>query len=247
MNNIIELYKRGMSTRQIGQKLGKSSYDVWHYLKNNNIKIRSLSEAMKLVYQQGRGHRGIHYLLLDKLPEIKQLYEQGQSVNEIASAYDINTVTLYCFLRQTGFQFRNHSQAAKIAVNRGTFDPGSYMRGKRGSDNPYWKGGKHKTADGYIMVYNPDYPRAYANGYILEHILVWEKTHNRPVPPNWHIHHINGITTDNRPSNLIALSSKKHSQIIPLLKQKIRELEIENNQLHRALENNQMIFTISEN
>jgi len=99
---------------------------------------------------------------------------------------------------------------------------------------------------GYIAVYKPNHPRAKRN-YVLEHILVWETHHQRPLPEGWVIHHINGIKSDNRPSNLKALPSSKHNALISVLKRKIRQLEIENQQLNRALQDGQMIFYISEN
>lgn len=113
--------------------------------------------------------------------------------------------------------------------------------------NPLWKGGRFKTLRGYILVLCPDHPRANSHGYVLEHILVWETVHNKSLPQGWVIHHLNGVTFDNRPKNLIGLPNKKHQLVLSEKAARIRELEAEVKLLERALEDNQLVFRISEN
>lgn len=100
---------------------------------------------------------------------------------------------------------------------------------------------------GYVYVYAPSHHRRNLDGYVCEHILVWEQMHQRHLPKGWIIHHINGIKTDNRPNNLLAMPTKRHSILIPKQQERIRELEAENRQLRRALEDSQMIGYFSEN
>jgi len=120
---------------------------------------------------------------------------------------------------------------------------------RQGENSPHWKGGRVKTGHGYIACKVTTHPRADQRGYVSEHILVWERIHNKSLPENWVIHHLNGIKDDNRPHNLLAMPRGKHSQSfhMEVLKQRIRELESENKLLEKALESSQMIFKISEN
>jgi hypothetical protein len=81
----------------------------------------------------------------------------------------------------------------------------------------------------------PQHPRANKDGYIQEHIVVWEQTHNKPVPQGWHVHHLNGIKNDNRPRNLVALPSTKHYLILQAKARRIQELEALLNNQHQLL------------
>ena len=61
-------------------------------------------------------------------------------------------------------------------------------------------------ADGYIRVTTPF-------GRVRLHRLVYEVATGLPIPPDWHIHHIDGNVTHNCPSNLQTLSCGTHSFI----------------------------------
>lgn len=81
----------------------------------------------------------------------------------------------------------------------------------RGDKNPSWKGGKiiinpEKPGGGYIAVLSPDHPYRNGIGYVLEHRLVMEAHIGRILLPTEVVHHINGITTDNRIENLMLFS-----------------------------------------
>lgn len=88
-----------------------------------------------------------------------------------------------------------------------------------------WKGGTTKCR-GYILVFKPDHPRAVGRGgYVREHFLVWEQGHGKSIPEGWVIHHINGIKSDNRLCNLVAMPNKKHNKLIEIQQKRIQELE----------------------
>lgn len=72
-----------------------------------------------------------------------------------------------------------------------------------GENNPSWKGGTYiEPEKGYRMVRKPDHPRARANGYVLEHILVAETILGRPLKANEEVHHIDRDRANNSPDNL---------------------------------------------
>jgi len=89
--------------------------------------------------------------------------------------------------------------------------------------------GRKTLSSGYIAVYARDNERAFKkDGYICEHRLIWEKA-NGSIPEGWHVHHINGVKTDNRLRNLIALPNgehiRKHGLLQKAMKKRICELE----------------------
>lgn len=104
---------------------------------------------------------------------------------------------------------RSKSEGVKIAYEQGRLKPGGqWTRDK----NPRWKGGRYVRPDGYVALLMPEHPRAY-RGVVLEHIVVWEKVHNQPLPKGWVVHHLNGIRSDNRPENLFGMPRSKHAFI----------------------------------
>lgn len=156
----------------------------------------------------------------------KMYYENRLSAPQIAQRLNFSFHTVYKAMQRWNFKGRNTKQQ-QLA----------------GARNPNWKGGRIETSDGYIYIYDPEHAkwRGQTKPYLLEHILVWEKTHNKKLPGGWLVHHINGIKGDNRPSNLVALPRCEHNKLPEIIQQRVRELEVENYQLKRALENSQNI------
>jgi len=159
---------------------------------------------------------------------IMRLYEQGSGVVAISRYFHCRHITISRRLKAMGIEPRRASM--------------------KGEHNPRWQGGRIEDR-GYILIKARNHPNARKDGYIFEHRLVWEQTHSKRLSRDWAIHHINGIKSDNRPRNLLALPKRKHlSQALLFEAQKtVRELEIENKQLQQALERQQAIFYINEN
>jgi hypothetical protein len=63
--------------------------------------------------------------------------------------------------------------------------------------------------NGYIYLYNPRHPRN-INGGVPEQVIVMEKHIGRHLVPNEIVHHVNGIKTDNKLSNLQLMTDKEH-------------------------------------
>lgn len=82
---------------------------------------------------------------------------------------------------------------------------------KRGERSANWKGGIRKTTRGYRQVHMPGHPRADTNGYVMEHIFVWEEKTGVPVPENCCVHHLNGDKSDNRIENLCLMQRTAHT------------------------------------
>ena len=74
----------------------------------------------------------------------------------------------------------------------------------KGEKNSFWRGGKYKTNDGYMLIYCPEHPNSMGpnKNYVREHRLIMEKHVGRYLESNEQVHHLNGIRDDNRIENL---------------------------------------------
>jgi hypothetical protein len=85
-------------------------------------------------------------------------------------------------------------------------------------NNRNWKGGRHLCKNGYIVLIVSNHPFADKFGRIYEHRFIMEKTLGRYLKPTEHIHHINGIKTDNKPENLqLFKSNSEHKKFHAML------------------------------
>ena len=83
---------------------------------------------------------------------------------------------------------------------------------QKGHPTTNWKGGKTKW-QGYSYIWKPNHHRALKLGYVLQSILVAEKTIGRLLKDDEIVHHINYKKDDNRPLNLQVMTDKKHRQL----------------------------------
>jgi DNA-binding CsgD family transcriptional regulator len=212
-----ELYQ-SHTTAEIAILLGVVDRTVLAKMKELGIARRTPKESAALRKRRGLMRRDAMVLPVSN-EQIAKLYRTNAAA-EIADALGVNIRTVQRRLCIMGISLRDNREAQKLAVAKDH----KHGIGKRGANNPCWKGGRHKDGSGYILVYRPDDPDANASGYILEHRLVWRE-HNGAIPVGGVIHHKNGSKGDNRIENLMMLSHAQHRQIIPDLTKRIAELE----------------------
>lgn len=162
-----------------------------------------------------KNRRTSRNLLPNEKSILKHLYwGMNLSMNQIGKMYGVGPGIVDAKLKELNIKTRTRQEGKIIS--------GTRMKGK---NNPNYKSGRTQNGkDGYVFILKPEHPRAH-QGYVPEHILVWEETHNKFLPEDWVIHHLNGVKNDNRPENLAAMPNRKHKILIPTLKGRVRELE----------------------
>jgi len=95
---------------------------------------------------------------------------------------------------------------------------------RSGNKHHMWKGGRHVTKTGYVILNRPEHPNS-NRGRVAEHVVVMTKILGRPLYKGETVHHKNGIRSDNRPENLeLHASAHGRGQRIPDLVEWAREI-----------------------
>lgn len=132
--------------------------------------------------------------------DVRRRYAAGATQEEIAAALKLGEKVIWRVMR-------NHGLAARRAG----------PRDQRGAKNNAWRGGRSVTSKGYVLVLSPDHPRATAEGYVFEHIVVAERKLGRRL--RWHgpghpdseiVHHLDGDRQNNDPANIAVTSFVEH-------------------------------------
>lgn len=158
---IEQLYwEEGLSQAEVAERLGSKRNRVKYIMERFGIPRRPWLEANQLSVSKRK--------LNPPQDQLEELYiERGMSSKQIADIFKVTAHTIRYYLNRYGIPRRTLSEMGKKRC---------------GALNPNWKGGKMKTLEGYIRLKTPNHARANNAGYVLEHILVWEKVHGKPLP-----------------------------------------------------------------
>jgi len=224
-------WQEELSTLEIGKRLNLSKASIKDAMERYGIPRRTRQEATSNAHKTGRLPN--YRANLDATQLYNLYWGQSFSIPKIAKELKISTDVVRNAMLYSGIPRRSRSEAGRLWQSKG-------------DKNASWKGGRTRH-QGYNLIRQLEHPRANNQGYVREHILVWEEVHNRFLPQGWVVHHLNGIKDDNRPENLVAFSSRKHAHVLAAKGKRIRELEAKVKLFERALEQSQLIFNIGEN
>jgi hypothetical protein len=219
-SKVIELFK-DHTVKELSGIFNVSHRKIYNILHGNNIPVRQRMKPIPITKE-----------------ELVDLYiNQGVGMDKIGKSHHIAEETVKKLLIRYQVPIRSQSENLLLSWEKGN----RIIHFLSGPDHPQWKGGK-RAKKGYKMIKRTGHHHAGVDGYVMEHILVWEEHNNKKLPKGWVIHHLNGIKDDNRPDNLIALPDRKHKRVLAEKAKKIRELELKVKILERALDSKQMLF-----
>ncbi len=101
-----------------------------------------------------------------------------------------------------------------VLMKNGRFGRFKFGHQNRGENYGNYKG--YTTSNGYIYDHRPNHPFHNSSNYVADHRLVYEHylkilfDEDIYIPPNYDVHHINGIKDDNRLINLELMTISDH-------------------------------------
>jgi len=220
---INQLYHtENLKLHEVAQRLGVCKDTI-----RRNMRLYGIPPKTPEVYRKGQDTR-----ITAMLSQAKELYyDKELSFAEVCQKLGTSFYTLKRLFNDNGLKMRNPSEVSKLAYSK--YPQIGFQKGEKHSR---FNGHRAtKKTNGYILFYKPDHPRAPKNGYIGEHILVWEDAHGIPLPDGWIVHHLNGIKNDNRPENLAGMSSRAHYLVLAEKAKRIRLLESRIKELEKSL------------
>lgn len=182
IKELLYLWKTGVSVGTLVKKFHRAYRRVGEILKENGEEVISYGNSKSLSF------------LESQKAEILNLWDEGKSQITIGKILNLSQATIGRFLR----------------LNCPTFK----TKQAKGERHGRWNGGKHKRG-GYDSSWLPDDHKfnlmRNRMGYVLDHRLIMAEKLGRPLTKTETVHHINGITDDNRIDNL-ELRQGKHGK-----------------------------------
>lgn len=123
--------------------------------------------------------------------EVRRLYNEGNSLNDLADEYGVSSATVYRWMDDWGIERRSISVSTSMAA-------GSYYDIDLRVDK-----------DGYI-VFNGTAPDS--TGYTVRiHRLAAVAWFGYDAVVDYDVHHLNGVPFDNRQSNITVMEHGEHA------------------------------------
>lgn len=185
--------KEGKTYSEIGRILGVSYRTVFKYMKEYGIESRDHNVDTSLLTKIGMTNEEFEKVLYQKyvVDEISQI--------KIAKEFNVSLAIIKKYLDRYNIPTRNHKDSNKVSNS--------------GEKNHKWNGGIYCLTSGYTRIYVTVHPSLNAPGYIYEHRNVVEEHLGRYLEKDEHVHHLNGIKSDNRLENLQVMSNSEHQKI----------------------------------
>ena len=158
--------------------------------------------------------------------EILEEYYKGSTIKQIARNKGVSAGKVYYVLRDLGCKFRKSGASKGYKLSQETRQKMSNAK----KLNPLSEETRRKIAEakrskfnglngyghtkphckGYVLAYAPLHPHAHADGYIMLHTIIMERSIGRYLKENEVVHHKNRNRQDNRIENLELMDKKKH-------------------------------------
>jgi len=135
-------------------------------------------------------------------PELlKSLYHKGLSSKDIGKRLGLSDTVIRRRLHEFDIEMRTPEEGIRLAYQK-----------RRGPDNAnFKKDGRRYNSNGYVIVWvGIDHPQSDKRGNIVEHRFVWQETEGCALPPDWDVHHLDGVRDHNWRENLLALTKSNH-------------------------------------
>lgn len=187
---LVELYEtQKLSIKKIARMLHLSARLVTEKFDEYGLRVRGRVE-FKGPHPNSKGV---------KKAELEYLYLiERLSTVEVGAKLKVAQSTVSRLLKRFDIPTRSVGQATLLGWERKGYVP-QYQE-------------RVKSIEGYWMVRVPGHHRSDHQGYVKEHMVIWERHHGVQLAADSVVHHIDGDVTRNRVENLRMFSNSEHSR-----------------------------------